>query len=101
MRPEVKNQITMLGNTVATEIASPRDSHRRWLRLGPLEGRINLLVVEVPVDVDPVEWPKRGDDYVIVAQETFDSLDAALTVVRERGIDTGTFDAIWKSDNPF
>jgi len=68
-----------------------------------VKSRIALVEVEVevPVEVDPTAWPKREDDYVIVARESFDSLDAALDFVRHRGIDTETFDAIWKSDNPF
>jgi hypothetical protein len=100
VRIEVRNQITMLGNAVAAEVAQ-RSSHRRWMRLTPVDGRILLVEVEVPVGVDPTDWPKDGDDYVVLAQESFDSLDMALDFVRVHGVNTDTFDAIWKSENPF
>ena len=67
----------------------------------PADGRILLIEVEVPVGVDPTEWPRADDDYVVVAQETFDSLDLALDFVRGRGLSTDAFDAVWKSENPF
>lgn len=101
MRTEVQNQIKMLGKAVAAEIPKRRDSHRRWLQLAPLDGNIQLLEVEVPVDVDPVEWPKSDDDYVIVSVDTFASLDVALSTLEERGVQTDAFDAVWKGDNPF
>ena len=101
MRIEVQNQIKMLGKAVVTEVAKRRDTHRRWLRLGPLAGRMQLLGVEVPVDVDPADWPRDEGDYVVVSEEIFGSLDDALSVLESRGIDTDAFDAVWKTDNPF
>lgn len=101
MRTEVQNQIKMLGNAVVTEVASRHDTHRRWLRLGPLDGKLHLLEVEVPVGVDPTDWPQDEGDYSVVSQETFDSLDDALAVLERRGVDTNAFDAVWKSENPF
>ena len=98
---EVRNQVTMLGNAVAAEVVQERQSHRRWMYLSPVDERVLLVEVEVPVGVDPVDWPKDDDDCVVVAQVPFDSLDRALDFVRERGIDSDTFDAIWKSENPF
>jgi hypothetical protein len=100
VRTEVRNQIRMLGNAVVPEVPTKRSSHRSWMRLSPAKGQILLVQVEVPIGLDPVEWPKSGDDYVVVARESFDSLDTALDFVRERGIDTNTFDAVWKSENP-
>ena len=91
----------MLGNSVAAEVAQRRSSHGRWMRLTPVDGRILLVEVEVPVGADPVDWPKDGDDYVVLAQGSFNSLDMALDFVRAHGINTDTFDAIWKSENPF
>jgi len=77
VRPEIKNQIKMLGKAVAAEVLKRRDSHRRWLRLSPLGGEIQVLEVEVPVGVDPVDWPKSVDDYDTLSTETFVSLDEA------------------------
>ncbi|MGW5190604.1 hypothetical protein ACWEOO_15205 [Kribbella sp. NPDC004138] len=94
MRTEVRNQVRMLGNAVVAEVAKRRDSHRRWLRLGPLGGGVHLLEVEVPVGVDPADWPRDEGDYVVVSQETFASLAEALSVLESRGIDTDTFDAV-------
>lgn len=91
----------MLGNAVAAEVAQRRSSHRRWMCLAPVDGGILLVEVEVPVGVDPIDWPKDDDDYVVLAQESLDSLDMALDFVRVHGINTDTFDAIWKSENPF
>lgn len=90
----------MLGNAVAAELAQRRSSHR-WMSLAPVDGRILLIEVEVPVGVDPIEWPKDAGDYGVLARESFDSLDMALDFVRECGVNTDTFDAIWKSENPF
>jgi hypothetical protein len=101
VRTEVRNQIQMLGNDVATEVARRRETHRRWLRLGPSDAGVTLLEVEVPADVDPTEYAKADDDYLVVARETYPSLDAALVAIHERGIDSNEFDAIWKTDNPF
>lgn len=101
MRTEVQNQIKMLGKAVVAEVTKRRDSHRRWLRLGPFDGRVHLLEVEVPVGVDPANWPRDEGDYVVVSGETFDSLDDALSVLERRGIDTDAFDAVWKTENPF
>lgn len=101
VRGEVQSQVTMLGRAVAAEMPKRRGSHRRWLRVAPLGGDIHLLEVEVPVDVGPVEWPRSDEDYVVVAVETFPSLSDALVALRERGVDTDAFDAIWKGDNPF
>lgn len=101
VRTEVINQIKMLGNPVVAEVEAGRAAHRRWLCLSPIEGRMQLLAVEVPVEVDPIDWPKQQSDYVIVSDERFDSLDAALAELRVRGVDTDTFDAVWKSENPF
>ncbi|MEV4266784.1 hypothetical protein [Kribbella sp. NPDC049584] len=101
MRMEVRNQVTMLGNAVAAEVVQERQSHRRWMCLSPVDERVLFVEVEVPVGVDPVEWPKDDDDYVVVAQVRFDSLDMALDFVRGPGINTDTFDALWKSENPF
>lgn len=101
MRTEVINQIKMLGNPVVAEVDPGRPSHRRWLRLSASEGGIRLLEVEVPVEVDPVDWPKQKGDYVIVSDERFESVDAALAELRDRGIKTDRFDAVWKSENPF
>jgi hypothetical protein len=91
----------MLGNAVAAEVVQRRSSHRRWMCLAPVDERVLWVEAEVPVGVDPVEWPKDDDDYVVLAQVGFDSLDIALDFVRERGINTDSFDAIWKSENPF
>lgn len=101
MRTEVINQIKMLGNPVVTEVEPSRPSHRRWLRLSASGGRIQLLEVEVPVEVDPVDPPKRESDYLIASDERFESVDAALAELRDRGIETDRFDAVWKSENPF
>ena len=101
VRIEVRNQIQMLGNNVAAEMPPRRESHRRWLRLGRAEGGILLLEVEVPVGVDPTEWAKTDADYVVVSQEEFSSLDLALAALEERGVNTSSFDAVWKTDNPF
>lgn len=101
MRAEVQNQITMLGNAVAAEVTRARDSHRRWLRLAPLEDQVQLLEVEVPADVDPSDWPQADEDYIVVSTATFASLDEALDAVATRGVDTDSFDAVWKSENPF
>ena len=62
------------------------------MRLTPVDGRILLVEVEVPVGADPVDWPKDGDDYVVLAQGSFNSLDMALDFVRAHGINTDTFD---------
>lgn len=86
---------------VAAEVPRRRDSHRRWLKLAPLDGDIQLLEVEVPVGVDPVEWAKSADDYVVVSVETFPSLRDALSALTVRGVDTAVFDAVWKGENPF
>ena len=91
----------MLGNAVAREVPGRRATHRRWLRLAPSDGAIGLLEVEAPIDVDPEDWPKRNEDYVVVAAESFASLDAALLELERRGVDTDEFDAIWKTQNPF
>lgn len=101
MRTEVINQLKMLGNPVVAEVDPDRPSHRRWLRLSASEGRIQLLEVEVPVEVDPVDLPNREGDYVIVSDERFESVDAALAELTDRGIETDRFDAVWKSENPF
>ncbi|MGW7679178.1 hypothetical protein ACWGID_00465 [Kribbella sp. NPDC054772] len=101
MRTEVQNQIRMLGNAVVAEVAKRRDSHRRWLRLAPVDGGVRLLEVEVPVGVDPANWPRDEEDYVVVSEETFASLDDALSILERRGIDTNAFDAVWKTENPF
>ncbi|GAB3057222.1 hypothetical protein GCM10027053_18610 [Intrasporangium mesophilum] len=101
MRTEVQNQIRMLGKPVAAEVPKRCDTHRRWLQVAPLHGVIQLLEVEVPVGVDPVEWPRSDDDYVVVSVETFPSLGEALSALMERGVDTNAFDAVWKGDNPF
>ena len=76
----------MSGGPVAAEVEQRRDSHRRWLRLSPTEGGILLIEAEVPVGVDPVEWPKREEDYVLVSTETFASLDEALSALTDRGV---------------
>jgi len=76
----------MLGNVVVAEVTPRRESHRRWLRLGPAEGGIRLLEVEVPVGVNPTEWTKTDADYVVVSQQEFSSLDLALAVLEERGM---------------
>lgn len=78
VRTEVKNQIQMPGRAVAAEMPAHSESHRRWLRLAPLDSGVLLSEVEVPLGVDPTEWPKRKEDYVVVAEESFRSLDAAL-----------------------
>lgn len=91
----------MLGNAVAAEITPSRESHRRWLRLGPVEGGISLLEVEVPVGTDPTDYAETEADHVVIAREEFPSLDLALTTLEQRGVDTGSFDAVWKSENPF
>ncbi len=91
----------MLGNFVAAEVTQRRSTHRRWIRLGPLEGTIQFLEVEVPVGVDPEEWPRTEEAYVIVSQERFASLDLALAACQDRGIETDAFDALWKTENPF
>lgn len=62
---------------------------------------MTLLEVEVPVGVDPAVYPKADDDYLVVAEEAFSSLDNALTTLDERGIKTDEFNAIWTADNPF
>ena len=101
MRTEVRNQIQMLGKAVAAEVPSHRETHRRWLRLGPSDSGVTLSEAEVPVGVDPTEYPKADGDYVVVSEEAFSSLDDALTTLDERGIKTDEFEAIWKADNPF
>jgi hypothetical protein len=101
LRTEVKDQITMLGNAAVAEVAPRRESHRRWFRLSPVDDVILLLEVEFPIGVDPTEWPKVDADYVVVSTETFASLDLGLDTLRKRGVDTNTFDAVWKSENPF
>lgn len=55
----------------------------------------------MPVDVEPEDWPKRDEDYVVVAAESFPTLDDALAKLASRGVDTDAFDATWKSQNPF
>lgn len=101
MRTEVKNQLIMLGNSVAAEVARRRPTHRRWLCISPAGDGILLIDVEVPAGLDPVDWPKDNASYQIVAREQFTSLEAALDRLRSQGIDTDSFDAIWKSENPF
>lgn len=91
----------MSGSPVAAEVGQRRDSHRRWLRLGPTDDGVLLIEVEVPVGVDPVEWAKREEDYVLVSSERFASLEDALTALTERGVNTDAFDAVWKNENPF
>lgn len=53
------------------------------------------------MSVDPAEWPKSDDDFVVVSVETFPSLGTTLSALVERGVDTNAFDALWKGDNPF
>jgi hypothetical protein len=101
VRTEVRNQIQMLGHAVAAEVPGKPDSHRRWLRLGPSTDGISLLEVEGPAGEDPTKHAKREGDYMVVSEETFSSLDVAIATLEGRGVDTGPFDAIWKSDNPF
>lgn len=90
----------MLGQAVAAEVVGRRDSHRRWLRLAPISDGVALLEVEVPVGVDPTEWP-ASSDYVPGSTETFESLDQAVESLTSRGIDTDSFEPIWKTVNPF
>lgn len=101
MRTEVKNQIWMLGNAVASEVSVDHEPHRTWLWLGPYEGRLELRRVQQVRGVYPEEWPSPGFDPHVVERERFDSLDAALEVLERRGIDTDKFDAFWKSSSPF
>jgi hypothetical protein len=101
VRTEVKNRITMLGKDVVAEVASPHSTHRRWISVSPIDGQIQVVEVEVPVGVDPVEYPKTDKDRLVVNRETFDCLSDALNAMDARGIDTDTFDAPWKSENPF
>lgn len=101
MRTEVKNQIQMLRNAVAAEVSPIRDTHRRWLRLGPSGDGVSLLEIEVPVGVDPTEHLTSEEDYIVVSEEAFPSLAVALATLERRGVDTDGFDAVWKADNPF
>jgi hypothetical protein len=55
-----------------------------------------LLEVEFPIGLDPTERPKVDADYVVVSTETFASLDLGLDAPRKCGVDTNTFDAVWK-----
>lgn len=66
----------MLGQAVAAEVSPRRDTHRRWIRLGPAEAGFALLEVEVPVGTDPTEYAERDEDFVVVSQEAFLSLDS-------------------------
>lgn len=101
MRTEVRNQIKMLGYDVSAEVAAGRATHRRWLRLGPTEHGVLLVEVEVPLGVDPTEYANADEDNLTVSSEPFPSLEDAVAALTKRGVDTDTFDAIWKSDNPF
>ncbi len=91
----------MLGNAVAAEVSPMGETHRRWLRLGPSDDGVLLVEVEVPNPVDPTEYAKTAEDYRVVSSEAFPSLDEALEALAQRGVDTDSFDAVWKSANPF
>lgn len=101
VRTEVRNQVTMLGNPVAAEVSSDQDPHRTWLWLGPVGSSVELRRVQQPRGVDPEEWSDPDHDPKIVERETFPDLDAALGQLRDRGVDTEAFDALWKTPNPF
>lgn len=101
MQLQVQNQIRILRKPVAAEVARRREAHRRWLWLGPIDHVVKLVEVEVPADLDPVDFPSTDEDYVVVSTEAFSSLDAALVALEGRGIDTDSFDAVWKFENPF
>lgn len=98
---QVRNQILMLGNAVAAEVDKRRETHRRWLLLGPVPSGVELREVEVPADADPEDWPTPETDPVTVFREVFKDLDAAIAALIERGYDVDAFDALWKSPNPF
>jgi len=101
VRTEVRNQVTMLGNAVAAEVSAEHDAQRTWLWLGPVDGGVELRRVQQPRGVDPEEWSDPDQDPQVVERETFPDLDAALTELRDRGVDTESFEAIWKTPNPF
>jgi hypothetical protein len=98
---EVRNQVLMLGKRVSAEVSRRRESHRRWLWLGPWEGALEMREVEVPEDADPEEWPTPDTDPIVVSRESFPNLDTALAALEARGYDVDAFDAIWKAPNPF
>lgn len=101
MRTEVVNQVTMLGNPVAAEISRAEDEFRTWLWLGPVTGGVELRRVQQPRSVDPEEWSGSDDDPHVVDRESFPDLESAIAELKLRGVDTDSFDAIWKSPNPF
>lgn len=91
----------MLGNPVVAEISTAQDQYRTWLWLGPSDRGVELRRVRQPREVDPEEWSRAEHDPHVVERQTFSDLDEALRELAARGVDTGTFDAVWRSTNPF
>jgi hypothetical protein len=101
VRTEVRNQVTVLGNPVVSDVSLDEDPHRTWLWLGPVERGVELRRVTQPRGVESEEWSRPEHDPQVIERQTFDSLDAALEELVEAGVDTTQFEAIWKSRNPF
>ncbi|MDO9457161.1 hypothetical protein [Nocardioides sp.] len=101
MRPEIRNRVTMLDSMVTAEVDASTPDRRAWLMIEPDQGESVVLVeVETSDDVEPDAY-LAPEDLVEVRRTTFASVDAAVTHLDGRGVDTDTFEAPWDTDNPF
>lgn len=91
----------MLGQPIAAEVSIADEPKRTWLWLGPVSGGVELRRVQQSKGIDPEASPDPEHDPQVVGREWFPDLDAAVDELTRRGIDTGAFDVIWKTSNPF
>jgi hypothetical protein len=101
VRMEVRNQVLMLGNAVVAEVTEKHDVHRHWLWVGRVDNRIEVHRVQQRRGIDAEDWPNPEGDPLVIERDSYNDLDSALAALTLAGVDTDTFNAIWKTSNPF